>query len=212
MARKRNQPPPEGKTLGVEQMEVALHRLGKRLTDLNEFDHTQVVGRNDPTITVLENAIDEFLTKTFGKATDDYRRYAPATNLNTSGLYFDRPTPLNEVVAGLGRGKERAIAILEGIRSYFLEEIEIASCSTSDEPIQDSPANLNSREIFVVHGRDYGTRDNVARFLAQLDLVPIILDEQSSKGRTIHQKFRDHTTVAYAVVLFTPDDLGGPAD
>ncbi len=66
-----------------------------------------------------------------------------------------------------------------------------------------------SRDIFVVHGRDEATKQSVARFLEQLELRPIILHEQADKGRTIIEKFEDHSDVGFAVVLLTPDDQGG---
>lgn len=43
-------------------------------------------------------------------------------------------------------------------------------------------------------------------------LEPVILHEQPNQGRTIITKFREEAGgVAFAVVLMTPDDLGGPA-
>lgn len=70
---------------------------------------------------------------------------------------------------------------------------------------------LSSRRVFVVHGHDDGLKETVARFLAKLDLDPVILHEQPNRGRTIIEKFEDHSDVAFAVVLFTPDDMGYPA-
>ena len=68
-----------------------------------------------------------------------------------------------------------------------------------------SPA---TRDVFVVHGRADGPKQAVARFLTKLELRPIILHEQPSQGRTIIEKFEAHTTVAFAIVLVTPDDEG----
>lgn len=63
--------------------------------------------------------------------------------------------------------------------------------------------------VFVVHGRDEDTKKAVAGFLKDVGLVPIILHEQSNRGRTIIEKFeQDSTGVACAVVLLTPDDVG----
>jgi predicted nucleotide-binding protein len=62
-----------------------------------------------------------------------------------------------------------------------------------------------------VHGHDDGLKETVARFLSKLDLEPVILHEQPNRGRTIIEKFEEHTDVAFAVVLFTPDDMGYPA-
>jgi predicted nucleotide-binding protein len=68
-----------------------------------------------------------------------------------------------------------------------------------------------SRKVFVVHGHDGEAKQAVARFLERLDLEPIILHEQTNRGRTIIEKFEAHSDVAFAVVLLTPDDLGQSA-
>jgi predicted nucleotide-binding protein len=85
------------------------------------------------------------------------------------------------------------------------------------EPAGASARRLNwteapsTRRVFVVHGHDDGLKETVARFLSKLDLEPVILHEQPNRGRTIIEKFEEHTDVAFAVVLFTPDDMGYPA-
>ena len=212
MARKTPHSAPQSASLNINQMKSALPRLEKRIDDLLAFDPKEATRRGDPRTKTLENAIDDLLTRTFGVGTVEYNRYASATNLDTSSLYAGRPTPLPEIIEGLQYGKARAIEILEGIRDGFLEEIELNEPPTFEKVKQNNQRNLKSREVFVVHGTEHGTRDTVARFLEKLNLQPIILDEEANEGRTIHQKFRDHSTVAYAVVLFTPDDEGRRVD
>jgi predicted nucleotide-binding protein len=68
----------------------------------------------------------------------------------------------------------------------------------------------DTRQVFLVHGHDEAAREKVARYLEKLELKPIILHEQANKGRTIIEKFTDYADVAYAVVLLTADDIGGP--
>lgn len=65
------------------------------------------------------------------------------------------------------------------------------------------------RKVFVVHGHQHGTRDTVARFLEKLELEPVILDEEANRGRTVIEKFLDHSDVAFAIVLVIGDDVGG---
>lgn len=65
-----------------------------------------------------------------------------------------------------------------------------------------------SRTVFVVHGRNDELKEGVARFLAQLDLKPVILHEQPSAGRTVIEKFETHSEARFAIVLLTPDDVG----
>lgn len=84
-------------------------------------------------------------------------------------------------------------------------------------PLQNAWEQLNgiiqpdgSRKVFLVHGHNHELRVAVAELLQRLDLDPVILDEQANKSRTIIEKFEDHSeNVSYAVVLLTPDDVGG---
>ena len=70
-------------------------------------------------------------------------------------------------------------------------------------------AQSPSKDIFIVHGRDEAAKQQVARFIQLLGLNPIILHEQPDKGRTIIEKFEEHSSnVMFAVVLLTPDDTG----
>ena len=63
----------------------------------------------------------------------------------------------------------------------------------------------------MVHGRDDGTRNTVARFLETLGLEVVILQETPNEGKTIIEKFEDHSEVGFAIVLCTPDDIGALA-
>lgn len=63
-------------------------------------------------------------------------------------------------------------------------------------------------DVFIVHGRDEAAKEAVARFIEKLDLNPVILHEKPNKGRTIIEKFEDHSNVGFAVILMTPDDVG----
>ncbi|TAL90227.1 MAG: DNA-binding protein [Candidimonas sp.] len=71
-------------------------------------------------------------------------------------------------------------------------------------------ADPSSRSVFIVHGHDDGVKETVARYLSKLGLDPVILHEQPNKGRTIIEKFEELADVAFAVVLFTGDDMGYP--
>ena len=73
------------------------------------------------------------------------------------------------------------------------------------------PRPDNARKVFIVHGHNDALKVNVARLLERLDLKPIILHEQPNMGRTIIEKFVDHSDVAFAIVLLTGDDKGGVA-
>jgi predicted nucleotide-binding protein len=66
------------------------------------------------------------------------------------------------------------------------------------------------QKVFIVHGHDDAARYAVARFLDRIGLVAIVLAEQADKGQTIIEKFEASAAeVGFAVVLLTPDDVGG---
>lgn len=63
--------------------------------------------------------------------------------------------------------------------------------------------------VFIVHGHEDSLKQSTARFLEKLGLQVIILHEQPDKGRTIIEKLIEHSSVMFAVVLLTHDDVGG---
>ena len=78
-----------------------------------------------------------------------------------------------------------------------------------DKPLAPSLPKDNS--VFVVHGHDDGAKHAVARFIEQLGVKPVILQEQINKGMTVIEKFEEFAARAgFAVVLMTPDDFGYP--
>jgi predicted nucleotide-binding protein len=68
---------------------------------------------------------------------------------------------------------------------------------------------ISGSKVFLVHGHDESAKESTARFLERLSLEAIILHEQPNAGRTIIEKVERYAEVAFAVVLLTPDDIGG---
>jgi predicted nucleotide-binding protein len=67
----------------------------------------------------------------------------------------------------------------------------------------------NKRNVFIVHGRDNESKQEVARFIESIGLKAIILHEQASTGMTIIEKIEKFSSDAdFALVLYTPCDLG----
>ena len=104
------------------------------------------------------------------------------------------------------RGLDSATALLESM----IEEIREYWDNDDVEPIgYEVPGDRKrSNEVFVVHGRDDGIKNTVARFLEDLGLIPIILHEQPDQGRTVIEKFEQYAQVDFVVALLTPDDVG----
>jgi predicted nucleotide-binding protein len=84
--------------------------------------------------------------------------------------------------------------------------------SRNHEPgAQPPPSRLT--DVFIVHGHDRQARAELARFVERVGLKPIILEEQADAGLTIVEKFeRDASRAGAAIVLLTPDDVGGTKD
>ncbi len=68
--------------------------------------------------------------------------------------------------------------------------------------------DFDTTKVFIVHGHEEAPREMVARFIESLGLEAIILHEQRNRGRTIVEKLEAFSDVGFAVVLFTPDDVG----
>lgn len=84
-----------------------------------------------------------------------------------------------------------------------------------DEATQPPPQNdarkakVPNDRVFVVHGHDQQAVDQTEILIRRFGLTPIILREAPSAGRTVIEKFEAHSNVGCAIVLLTPDDVGG---
>ncbi|RJX31563.1 MAG: hypothetical protein C4516_06930 [Oxalobacter sp.] len=102
--------------------------------------------------------------------------------------------------AGMLKGRWKSEIGTEGIFS--------ANRFVSDIQKPDLP---KKNSVFLVHGHDDGAKHAVARYLEQLGITPVILQEQINRGMTVIEKFEDFADRAgFAVVLMTPDDVGYP--
>lgn len=69
-------------------------------------------------------------------------------------------------------------------------------------------SSKTDNRVFIVHGHDEGAKQTVARFLEQCGFVAVILHEQADGGRTIIEKIEQYANVVFAIVLYTPCDIG----
>ena len=109
--------------------------------------------------------------------------------------------------------EERRVPSPETDSTTFIDEVnEEISPETIPAPSPDLYPITNHEKVFIVHGRDHATRDIVAEFVNNWGLRSTILDKQPNKGRTIIEKFKQCADEAsFAIVLLTPDDVGGLA-
>ncbi|MCY4448663.1 MAG: nucleotide-binding protein [Chloroflexi bacterium] len=117
--------------------------------------------------------------------------------------YFGMPDQIDQRAyeEGLGFAAAMLDSMIDEIKEYWVQDHDIPASNTSEAGL------ILTNKVFVVHGKDDGTKETVARFLTKLGLDPVILHEQPNQGRTIVEKFEQYASVGFAVVLLTPDDL-----
>lgn len=91
----------------------------------------------------------------------------------------------------------------------LLRQLEKAPIPPSIENPTDRAREPEKKQrVFVVHGHDNHSKEAVARFISTLGFDPVVLHERPNEGKTLIEKFESHSKVDFAVVLFTPDDIG----
>lgn len=185
--------------------DTAIQRLQRALDaveDLKQQRHS-----SSPEFQKWHRNTEIAIANTFGESS---RHVKDFTNISYSLSISSNLTTDSDWQEAYISGLESAIPVLESmieeVKEYWEDE-SFTEISTSQN--QTSPEHM--RDIFIIHGRDEGIKETVARFITQLQLNPIILHEQPNQGQTIIEKFEQHAEVAFAVALLTPDDTGSLA-
>ncbi|HEU4556628.1 MAG TPA: nucleotide-binding protein [Longimicrobium sp.] len=205
MARKTNPPPP---TLDPELRvgpDEAANKIGERIT-LGE----ELYARQISTVDQLDSAKGDYrrwnsynaemLKRLFTtqKFAEEYSWWGGAV----ISMYESPAEKLEEY----RKDVREKIHRLESVRDR-LELIPLAG--DIRRTVVSPVARERTNKVFVVHGHDEAARESVARFLERLGLEAVILHEQVTGGRTIVEKLEHYADVGFAVVLLTPDDIGG---
>lgn len=209
MPRKSTSPPPQPRVLDRAQLEAAIRTIDRRIADLQAFDVSSIQERWDPRVTALETKVSASLAEIFGDGTPEYHRHSVGhfDDLPISML-GDRHPP-ERIRQSVKEGIQGAVVSLQTTRDLMAERLENLEPHATREAM--SVHREPGRRCFIVHGRDEAAKEAVARFVAQLALDPLILHEQPNAGRTLIEKLEGHLDVDFAVVLLTPDDVGGVA-
>ncbi len=183
-----------------------IRNMSKKNLELLESLKKQVEGlphRDSGNLDALKQRTKMLISKIFGNSSD--------YNFTLTRIRF---SPM-VVISGSGASPYDN-AWRNGHKSFLnLVNTMIEDVSLTIEP-DDITANkivaktidINLEKIFLVHGHSEEMKQSAARTIEKLGLYPIILHEQPNKGRTIIQKFIDHSNVGFAVVLMSADDYG----
>lgn len=92
---------------------------------------------------------------------------------------------------------------------YLPDMTKTTSSNNQKQNIKETHIQTAKSKVFIVHGHDNETKQEVARFIESIGLQTIILHEQASRSMTIIEKIEYYSDEAsFAVVLYTPCDKG----
>ena len=174
-----------------------------------------VFGPSSDELSAWELVTENLLAKAFGQNSPNIKeiisigRYGsfPA-NANEAWWLRHRVKSLNSKLARLNGLIEILGTEADLLKSQARPAVQIQT-TQQFFPIESETHVQASRRVFLVHGHDESLLHEVARYLEKLRLEPIILHEQPNEGRTIIEKFVEYADVDHAIILLTPDDIGG---
>ena len=146
-----------------------------------------------------EDLNSELLKQSFNNPNNEYKQ--SYDNANQSFIYVSK-SPAEELEEFIEDVKNKVNNLRQLVTKLSLIKTEIKEHTNS------KTASLDSNRVFIVHGHNNEIKVNVARTVEKLGLEAVILHEQANSGKTIIEKFEEHSDVAYAIVLLTDDDLG----
>ena len=182
---------------------------GRLQRALDEIPRLKQLRRGSPEFEKWYRDTKVAITNTFG---DSSSHVADFSAIQYSLFVFYGGQPDSEFqqvyLAGLTSAAATLESMIDEIQEYWEDESREPKSSKAPKVLQQT----NRDQVFVIHGRDHGTRDTVTRFLEDLGLKIVILQEQPDQGFTVIEKFEQYAQIDFAVALFTPDDVGGLED
>lgn len=147
----------------------------------------------------------EFLRRAFTSAeyADEYNWYGVASIAMRQQSLGEQAQELSKRII---QKRDRLISLVE--RLDLIDEQPGLSTQSAERPTPQVKST-ETNKVFLVHGQDEEAKAIVARFISGCGLEPIILHEQANGGQTIIEKFENQADVGFAVILMTPDDVGG---
>jgi len=115
----------------------------------------------------------------------------------------------------IGYGSRNFDNVYEHYCSALRVALEILDKDTFGELLKQetaiAPKDLTNK-VFIVHGRDEASKNELEIMLRDMGLEPVVLHRQVDSGLTIIEKFEAHADVGYAFIIMTPDEIAYLAD
>ncbi|MBK8656917.1 MAG: nucleotide-binding protein [Haliscomenobacter sp.] len=191
-------------TVLVVGREYFKEELGKRIV-IGEEIHNRQIQTNRQFEQARQDYYDwndfnsEFLKQSFNNPNNEYK--SSYDNVNQKFIYVSQ-SPAEELQEFIEDVKNKVNNLRQLVAKTSLIKTEI------NEPIITKTSSASINKVFIVHGHNNEVKVNVARTVEKLGLEAIILHEQANSGKTIIEKFEEHSEVAFAIVLLTDDDFG----
>lgn len=147
----------------------------------------------------------ELLKQTFNNEYNEYK-----TDYDRVNQFFGFAVGGNRQKDELKEFKDKVQNKINNLKQ-LVAKVELIKSEVPDKVVANSKTyseDVNNNNVFIVHGHNNEVKINVARTLEKLGLNPIILHEQANSGKTIIEKFEEHSNVGFAIILLTDDDLG----
>jgi len=149
----------------------------------------------------LLKRVNVFIRRVFGASHDHYKDFKE--------IYFPQKfcTETDEFLEDWLYGD----AMLLNLLKAMLEEIEAFGLLQPEDVIGGGPSSRRATRVFLAHGHDEGMRESAARTLEKIGFKVVMLREQTSESRTTAEQLEYYSsTVSYAVILLSPDDMAYP--
>lgn len=207
MAKITPQPAPPSE-ISAAQLPAAIAKLKRRLANIRAVpapSSSDEIGLRAQAVCTMSN---ETYREIFGPDS----RQARESRASIGPFYDPNARGWHEELKSFEDARRRVAGRIETTIALQEEKLlDVDSTTPFAAPSIPVMADLPSGPVFLVHGHDGPAKIEVALVLQRAGLEVIILHEQPNGGRTIMEKFEDHAgSAGFAVVLLTPDDVGGP--
>ena len=127
---------------------------------------------------------------------------------NTDLDGFDR-NGLNYVTSDLVEEYKSTIRDQVAYIKGFINRLSLIPSKVEHLVVASPKTNVESNKVFIVHGHDSNTRNEVELLVKQLGFEPVVLFKKPNMGDTIIEKLlRECSEATFAIVLYTKCDEG----
>jgi predicted nucleotide-binding protein len=211
MATKRTRQVPEripthlnvGKVFFKEALTVRI-RLGEEILT-RQIQTREQLDQVEKEVSDWDDYNSELLKQSFNNEHNEYKH--DYDQVNSFYGFYDRGRDKNVLQQFQEKLDNKITNLKQLLAKVDLIKSEVPDEEASITEISESEGGF-SKNIFIVHGHNNEIKVMVARTLEKLGLNPIILHEQANAGKTIIEKFEEHSNVGFAIILLTDDDLG----